>query len=78
MKHNDNRVLGRILAVEETSVISGAKNTTACYDYGYITYSNTDTNATYDCLTGISTDTGPEIDTSPITDRIKSLSSIKS
>lgn len=32
MKNNTNRVLGRILAVEETMEVSGAKPTTPCRD----------------------------------------------
>lgn len=77
MNNAKNRVLGRILAIEETMTISGAKNTAACYDLGYTTYSNTDTNSTYDCLTGIARDTGVIIDTSAITDQIESLSVLK-
>ena len=68
---NNNRVLGRILAIEEITTISGAKNTAPCYDYGYVTYSTTDTNSTYDCLTGITTDTGT------VSDQIESLSVLK-
>ena len=62
MSNEKNRVLGRILAVEESMMVSGAKNTAACYDLGYFTYSNTDTNSTYDCLTGINTDTGTVVE----------------
>jgi hypothetical protein len=32
MNKNTNRVLGRILAVEETMTVSGAKETTPCRD----------------------------------------------
>jgi hypothetical protein len=65
MNSKKNRVLGRILAIEEITTISGAKNTAPCYDYG------TDTNSTYDCLTGITTDTGT------VSDQIESLSVLK-
>lgn len=32
MNNDNTRVLGRVLAVEETKAVSGAKNTTACSD----------------------------------------------
>lgn len=48
MKQNDNRVLGRILAVEETIAVAGAKATATCLDRG-ITVVGADTSINLDC-----------------------------
>lgn len=40
-KDNDTRVLGRVLAVEETRAVAGAAKTTACIDF--LTSSTVDT-----------------------------------
>lgn len=68
MNNEKNRVLGRILAVEETASVSGAAPTTPCRDQ--ITSATSDTSLNMDCgTTSRTADSGTVIDsTGPVLD----------
>jgi hypothetical protein len=68
-KH-ENRVLGRVLAVEEIMVVTGAKTTAPCRDLVTAPWAG-DTNPNNDC-TQTQVDSGTQADngTSPILDQI--------
>lgn len=48
MNNDNNRVLGRVLAVEETEAVSGAKQTNSVKDNG--SFPPTDTGHVYDTI----------------------------
>lgn len=61
MNNENNRVLGRVLAVEETIAVAGAKATATCLDRG-ITLIGADTSVSADC-TQAQLDSGTLADT---------------
>ncbi len=69
MTSDQNRILGRILAVEEIISVTGAKPTSPCWDQ--ITTVQADTSMRLDC-TQTQADSGTLSDniTSPVTDQI--------
>ena len=68
MNNENKRVLGRVLAIEETVSVSGAAPTTPCRDQ--LTSATSDTSLRMDCVTtSRSADTGTVVDsTGPVLD----------
>lgn len=68
MSNDQNRVLGRVLAVEETSAVSGARPTSPTVDTYIDVNGNADTSTTQDSGTKADSTTTIFDTTSPVTD----------